>query len=234
MRVDPDGAKGYPEHLRKAKQERQEAEAVAERAKRLAEAVAKRAKRLGAIRQLAVIDDCVLEDRYDFEPIRVGQRATLIFGEDRVLVVHPSTLATLSEVFFDKVVALNLGGPGAVTTGGGFVGGGFGVRGALEGMAIASALNKITTKTKIRTVIEVHGHGRDQIWSNNAITSRQCEELLIPVRAKLRDHRTAASAQGPASDSPVNRMKNLTELHRNGLISDEEFAATNQRILDSM
>ena len=42
---------------------------------------------------------------------------------------------------------LEIGGPGLVKTGGGFVGGGFGARGAIEGMAIAAVLNGLTTRT---------------------------------------------------------------------------------------
>jgi len=40
-----------------------------------------------------------------------------------------------------------------VVTGGGFIGGGFGINGALQGMAIAAALNAITIKKKIHTLV---------------------------------------------------------------------------------
>lgn len=49
-----------------------------------------------------------------------------------------------AEIPYDDVVALEIGGPGAKRTGGGFVGGGFGLEGAAEGMLIASALNLLT------------------------------------------------------------------------------------------
>jgi len=51
-----------------------------------------------------------------------------------------------------QVKRLEIGGPGLVKTGGGFVGGGFGARGAIEGMAIAAVLNGLTTRTSIKTV----------------------------------------------------------------------------------
>ena len=53
---------------------------------------------------------------------------------------------------YSEVEGLEIGGPGLVKTGGGFVGGGFGARGAIEGMAIAAVLNGLTTRTSIKTV----------------------------------------------------------------------------------
>jgi hypothetical protein len=58
-----------------------------------------------------------------------------------------------AEVPYKDVVALEIGGFGARQTGSGFVGGGFGLEGAAEGMLIASALNLLTTRTKVTTVI---------------------------------------------------------------------------------
>jgi hypothetical protein len=40
-------------------------------------------------------------------------------------------------------------------TGGGFAGGGFGVEGALQGIAVATVLNALTTKSKIHTFVAV-------------------------------------------------------------------------------
>ncbi len=54
-----------------------------------------------------------------------------------------------------NVTGISIGGPGAVTKGGGFIGGGFGLEGAAIGIGIASILNAITTRTKIFTVVQI-------------------------------------------------------------------------------
>jgi hypothetical protein len=54
-----------------------------------------------------------------------------------------------------EISSMSVGGPGATTTGGGFIGGGFGVEGALGGIALASILNRLTTKSKIYTFLTI-------------------------------------------------------------------------------
>lgn len=58
-------------------------------------------------------------------------------------------------VSYLELAQIGITGPGVTTTGGGFIGGGFGAVGALEGMAIASALNALTTVSKIHTFISI-------------------------------------------------------------------------------
>jgi hypothetical protein len=54
-----------------------------------------------------------------------------------------------------NVTAIDVGGPGRTTSGGGFIGGGFGIDGAVTGMLIATALNALTTRTSTLTVVAV-------------------------------------------------------------------------------
>jgi hypothetical protein len=65
------------------------------------------------------------------------------FLEDRLVVVA----CTQAEVPYGEVEDVEIGGPGLVKTGGGYVGGGFGATAAIEGMAIAAVLNALTTRT---------------------------------------------------------------------------------------
>lgn len=77
------------------------------------------------------------------------------FLEDRVIVVPCPQAQMLAEIVYTDVEHVEIGGPGLVRTGGGFVGGGFGAAGAIEGMAIASVLNALTTRTSIKTVVRL-------------------------------------------------------------------------------
>ena len=55
-----------------------------------------------------------------------------------------------AERSYDQVDAVDIGGPGLVRSGGGFEGGGFGLAGAAERMAIAAVLNAITSQVTSR------------------------------------------------------------------------------------
>src|SRR5262249_16799941 len=77
-------------------------------------------------------------------------------SEDALLgAVQPIQEETIP---YPEIVDFSITGPGTVTTGGGFIGGGFGVAGALEGMAVAAVLNALTSRTKVHTFIGLVTH----------------------------------------------------------------------------
>ena len=55
----------------------------------------------------------------------------------------------------DDITELEIGGRGAVSSGGGFIGGGFGLSAAGTGMAIATLLNAATTKNESVTCMRL-------------------------------------------------------------------------------
>jgi hypothetical protein len=68
-------------------------------------------------------------------------------------------------ILYAEVDDIRVSGPGTVTSGGGFVGGGFGVESAMQGIAVATLLNLVTTTSKVHTYItlssirgELHFH----------------------------------------------------------------------------
>ncbi len=70
----------------------------------------------------------------------------------------------VSEIIpMDAVTAMEIGGPGKTTRGGGFIGGGFGLEGAATGMLVATALNALTTRTDLLTVISIQAHDAE-VW----------------------------------------------------------------------
>src|SRR5436309_10673727 len=80
-----------------------------------------------------------------------GDRGELIFDSDSLCLKGFG--AEELRIRYDDVTAIEIGGRGARRTGGGFRGGGFGLEGAAEGMLIASALNMLTTRNTMDTVI---------------------------------------------------------------------------------
>ena len=72
-------------------------------------------------------------------PFTVRGVYTLAFAADDLRVMDAAGEAAVLP--YADLVSVDVGGPGKTTTGGGFFGGGFGLVGAAEGMAIATVLN---------------------------------------------------------------------------------------------
>jgi hypothetical protein len=139
-------------------------------------------------------------------------------------------LETLTEVAYGEIEDIEIGGPGLVKSGGGFIGGGFGVVGALEGMALAAVLNALTTKTRIATIIRVQAAACELflLW-----TQAPSEQLRIELSQPLGAIRLPrAAAPSPASPaSVVAELSKAAELLQAGLLTREEFDHLKARLL---
>jgi hypothetical protein len=146
-----------------------------------------------------------------------GETVALQFNGG-MLVLQRADGSKMEDIPYVEVVELAIMGPGSVTTGGGFIGGGFGIEGALEGMAIGTILNLLTTRTKIHTFItlvthlgELHLHyggmepGTLRIALSKVFTTLR---RLDPtwMRARL-DRLEALRAQRVLTESEFERLK---------------------------
>lgn len=93
--------------------------------------------------------------------LQVGDVLTLRFTENEVRIRFDNRPTPLVMAFpFQDLLDIEIGGPGVVETGGGFIGGGFGIKGSLEGMAFAHVLNRLTTRKTINTMVRLDtSHG---------------------------------------------------------------------------
>jgi hypothetical protein len=128
----------------------------------------------------------------------------------------------------------------SVTNGGGFFGGGFGVKGAAEGVLVATALNALTTKKQKWVTIGIVADGG---WVDLRLDNYE----VLPVRNTLRvlADRVIAnqkSDQGGAipgsavTDSRhdlVQNLERLAALRESGALSEEEFVAAKARLLQT-
>ena len=84
-------------------------------------------------------------------PVKAGAVCSVTALTDEVQVrVEIGADDAVIPMPYRTMTAAELAG-GAQTSGGGFVGGGFGFSGAVEGMAVASVLNSLTRKTTVNT-----------------------------------------------------------------------------------
>ena len=102
----------------------------------------------------------------------------------------------LAEMPYGQVEDVEIGGPGLVKTGGGFVGGGFGARGAIEGMAVAAVLNALTTRTSIKTIVRIQATGCELFLLHTRLTPEQLRITMSHPLGAIRSARAAEVAGG--------------------------------------
>lgn len=132
-----------------------------------------------------------------------------------------------------ELLELEVGGRGMITTGGRYTGGGFGITGALTGMAIASMLNNASRKTQVDSFLRLSSRHTEILlrhWRYPPQTVRGALSRMFT--AQLAAARTAAAAPvvitaPPAPEQlpsgPVDELERLTKLHAAGTLTDTEF-----------
>lgn len=169
--------------------------------------------------------------------IFAGERYDVRFLEDCLVIVPCHQAEILSEVPYGEVEDVEIGGPGLVKTGGGFVGGGFGARGAIEGMAIAAVLNALTTRTSIKTIVRIQGTDCEFFLLHTKVTPEQLRielsRALGAIRsARAREVPSGGRQQAPVtSASPVGELTKLAGMLENGLLTRDEFDQLKARLL---
>jgi Short C-terminal domain len=169
--------------------------------------------------------------------IFAGQRYDVRFLQDRLVVTACRRAKVLAGVPYAEIEDVEIGGSGLVKTGGGFTGGGFGARGAIEGMAIAAVLNGLTTRTSITTVVRIQGTGCELFLLHTRVTPEQLRiELSRPLGAirstRAPDVAGVIQPQAPAMPpSPVEELAKLAEMLEKGLLTREEFDLMKAKVL---
>lgn len=168
-------------------------------------------------------------------PLQPGETCDLTFLETELELLRSQPDAETIRVPYRDIMALEIGGPGAQQSGGGFFGGGFGVEGAVGGMLAATALNLLTTRTKVDTVVCLQTSAAELYLHTEAATPDELRMSLSPVFTRLRNLQAARTQPSGASDGPpvdtVARLAMLSELHAKGELTDDEFAAFKAKLM---
>lgn len=170
---------------------------------------------------------------YGFETgIASADKVDLYFTRESIWVTKAGEFHPYLRRSYRSILALEFRG-GAVRTGGGYVGGGFGTLGAAEGMAVASLLNSLTTKTKVHTTIRLEAEDAEAFFFTDQALPQALEMRLAEVRGLIKAaHRTEAPAHTSASDDLSERLFRLGEMLDKGQLSPEEFAQAKARLFD--
>lgn len=186
---------------------------------------------LGSLRGVAYLGGYLPESA-----ITPGWLYDVLFLEDRLVVIARRQAEVLAEVPYSQIEDVEIGGPGLVKSGGGFVGGGFGAAGAVEGMAIAAVLNTLTTRTSIKTVVRIQGTSCELFLLNATLTPEQLRIAMSRPLGAIRSARAPQAAEqiqhAPVTaPSPVQELAKLAEMLEKGLLTREEFDLMKARLL---
>src|ERR1700686_3467796 len=136
---------------------------------------------------------------------------------------------------YEQVQALQVTGS-TKSSGGGVIGGGFGVEGAVEGMLAASGINALTTRTSVYSVLRIAARTAQYVFVSHTVDSNALNMLLTPGKPRVRMAQ-AQHASAPPPHAPSSIADELTKLARlrdEGVLSDAEFSAAKSRVLGSL
>lgn len=88
-----------------------------------------------------------------FYSMPIGAQAIVDFDADYLTVNFPPSQTR--QIHYAEITNLRIYGPGKINSGGGFVGGGLGLDGALTGIVATAALNALTSKTSFQTYLSI-------------------------------------------------------------------------------
>lgn len=154
--------------------------------------------------------------------ISENEKVALVFMNSGISVIGSKIIC----LNWDEVLGIQLGGIGTFQTGGGFFGGGFGVSGALQGIALASILNKLTTKTHFDCIVRIVLSESEISLALN--TTPQSLEMAISaglnyLRKKVKNNNFDSSLglSNIVSSSSINAEDSQNETSQSSIFCDQ-------------
>jgi hypothetical protein len=133
-----------------------------------------------------------------------GLRCVLLFSADCIGVQSGS--GEVARFDYRDVNSLEIGGSGTrrYTTSAGIIGGGFGVQGALEGMAVASLINSVTAHTTVTrdTTLNLRAGARALLMNADMLEPATLRVILAPVYDRIERASASGRSSGPAGWYP--------------------------------
>lgn len=151
----------------------------------------------------------------------------LWFTDDRVVLVPEQERRPEDEHDLGwEGLHIEVEGAGVIRKGTRIMGGGFGIVGAATGMLAASAINTLTARTGIDTVIHLQTPAVELYLYYGSEVPAALRRTLSPVFLRLRQAEgpTASGPAAPVEDHVVDGLHKLADLLDRGLIDQEEFA----------
>lgn len=155
-----------------------------------------------------------------------GEKHIISIDAEKIYIGNLSTLNETA-IPIDDVIDLDISGPGKVTSDAGISGGGFGVEGALKGIAIATVVNLLTTHSSTKTIIRI-GYQKSEIaFITSQMDLEQARLYFSGVFVRIK-------SRSNANENPISisgELMKLSELKNSGALTDNEFIQAKAKIL---
>ena len=189
---------------------------------------------LASLGLLTSLRGCVFLGGYGHnEALKPGLMFDLYFTTEGLVVTSHATSMPKIRSPYAEVLAIELSGPGRVTKGGGFIGGGFGLTGAVEGMIVASVLNALTTKTSIQSILRWEAETLEAFFFTSEATPGDLRIKMSPVLGRVKPRPIVEATPTLPEADVVSQLERLATLRQQGAIDDDEFAELKRKILSS-
>lgn len=164
----------------------------------------------------------------------IGTICSVITTSECVTIM-PETGGSPQSHPYAEIVSVEIGGRGLLRTGTRLRGGGFGLTAAVEGILIASAINKATSGTQMDSSLKVATKSGYYAFRSGTHTPVQVQQTLSFLLEQVRRLTAGPDATPAASDNDVlDQLKKLGELRDTGVLSDEEFQAAKARLVGEL
>lgn len=169
-----------------------------------------------------------------------GQYDIRLASDAILLLLEANSPLVVWRADVSEIENIEIYGPGekTSTTGGGFVGGGFGGKSALKGVAVAAVLNSLTstTSTSVKTFLRFETSACELTLLCTKHPPELLRSMMAPVFIATRNSRTRPSQASIDSFSvdPIDRLTRLADLRDRGAISVDEFDAAKAKLLGSL
>jgi hypothetical protein len=183
-----------------------------------------------------IIPDLVVADGIGWAP-PIGSTVHLVVFESHLELSRSMyEQQEVVELPFSSLQDVEIEG-GTNTNGSGFFGGGFGAAGAIEGMAIATVLNRLTATVTHWAAISIVADGGSVVLVQNGgdvgYLRRKLRVLRDATVVAPSQSATETSQPDPTDTSDiVSSLERLANLHESGVLSDAEFQRAKAAILD--
>lgn len=180
---------------------------------------------------LDALRGCVLLGGYGFEPgVGPSDRVDIYFTEAGIWVTKVGGFKPYLRRTYGLAHALEFSG-GAIQQGGGYRGFGFGLIGAAEGIAIASLLNSLSTKTSVHTTIRFEAEDAEVFFFTDQALPTEFEMRFANIRGRIKRARADPPTTTPASGGDLSeRLMRLGEMLDKGQLTPEEFKAAKAQL----
>ena len=131
-----------------------------------------------------------------------------------------------------ELINAEVTGPGTEKSDAGFIGGGFGLEGAVKGILIASVINALTSKRATNTFLRLSTNKAEVHLHISTLDPAQLRLILSPAFVQMEANRQIPNArQSPTEDMLSSEIQTLHQMHCDGILSDEEFALAKRKVL---